>query len=145
MIEDQPVGEVKNELSCSSSDPTITTITPAVVPPAVCTYWDDIYRVVDFTPDIIVSPDCNDVAPLFVYSINQSSLGGFKDHLKVSIDSTANTISVKAMSGGPVSEETFTLSVTGRLPNGATTTWSFDVWVTPCAAPNALILQPFID
>ena len=49
------------------------------------------------------------------------------------------------MSGGPTTAEFFTLTVTGLLPNGDTTTWTFDIWITPCAAPNALILQPFTD
>ena len=84
---------------CAQNQPSVSTITPGVISADICTYWNDVYRSVDFTPPVINAPSaCTDETPTFMYEIDATTVIE-PDFLKISLDSAQNKIYVIARSG----------------------------------------------
>ena len=99
VVLDVPVTTIEDDSWCSIPDTTITSITPGSVSDSFCFSWDETYYSLPFTPPIATATsDCNDPAPTWMYSIDQSRLNS--NLVKVSIDATTNTIWLKPMLAG---------------------------------------------
>ena len=56
---------------CSKNTPSITATAAGSAPQAVCTYWDDVYQSVSFSPNTVTAPQtCTDIAPTWVYTVD---------------------------------------------------------------------------
>lgn len=80
---------------CSPTTKTIDYINPgAALDSTLCTYADDTWRPMDFTPPVAVAAvdglACTDVAPSMIYSIDQTGVA--KKRYKIQVDSETNQI-----------------------------------------------------
>lgn len=96
---DVPVTTIEDDSWCSVPDATITSITPGSADGSFCFSWDETYYSIPFTPPTAIATlECNDPAPTWMYSIDQTRLNS--DIVKVSVDPGSNTIWLKPMLAG---------------------------------------------
>ena len=128
---DVPVSTQETDSWCTAASSTINTVAAGSTTAAICKNWDGVYSSYAFTPNSATSSStCNDPAPTWIYEINPSTID--TKLVKVTIDSTTNTINLKPMTTGSGLVQA-TLTVTGWLPTGKTASWTFDIAITPCA------------
>ena len=99
IIEDWPVTDLFDESQCTTDSPAFSGIVPGSTD-SICIDSDNTYTTVDFMPPSFdaAGDQCTDLAPVWSYSVDQSSLTTQqKESVKISIDSTKNQISVKAL------------------------------------------------
>ena len=112
----------------------------------ICKGWDGLYASYPFTPNSVTSSAvCNDPAPTWIYEINPSTID--TKLVKITIDSSTNTINLKPMSTGTGTVQA-TLTVTGRLPTGQSASWTFSIAITSCIntplTPPTLVNQNYL-
>ena len=136
---DQPVTDKYDEISCSTDTPNITGIVPGFSDGGLCVTPDNTYVTLPFTPPSFdpAGDECNDLSPLWIYSVDQTPLGNQNFFVKVSIDPITNIISVKADPSAATSS--YLLTVTAALPNMQTSTFTFTLNVAPAICKT----QPF--
>lgn len=86
---------------------------------------------------------CSDVAPTWIYQVDEGSFFANRDYLKMSVDSEANLIWVKAMTGGPTADASYTVTINAVSPAGTTKSFSVVINITGCKTvpiiPSTLI------
>ena len=87
-----------------------------------------------FTPPKVTEPvACTDVAPTWIYTVTTSSFTNEKDYFKMSVDSEAGLIWVKALPGGPMTDDIiYTVEIRAESPAGTTTSLNMIISVTAC-------------
>ena len=81
--------------------------------------WDGEYTSFPFVPNKVTEPqECVDVAPIWIYTVETDDFADVRDYLKVSVDSEAGLIWIKALSGGPAPGFSYSITITGQLPTG---------------------------
>ena len=107
-----------DESWCSPASSTITTTAAGSFTQsnALCISYDNTYYDFDFNPNTATgSSTCTDVAPTWIYQVDQTPMAALADHFKISIDAKTNKIWLKAQTGG-TNYGLFTLNVNGYLP-----------------------------
>lgn len=86
-----------------------------------------------FSPPKVLTPvECTDTVPTWVYTIDATSFTAERDFFKVSIDSGASLIWVKAMTGGPTADTSYDVTITATSPKGTNRTFNVLINVTGC-------------
>lgn len=110
---------------CSKTTHAFTAVEAGSVDP-LCTDWDGVYKSVPFIPNKVTAPyECTDVALTWIYRVVQKGFNNDNDYFKMSVDSKAGLIWVKAMPGGPTPYKVFTVRIVGMLDDYLETRTSF--------------------
>ena len=83
----------------------------------MCFEFDGVTRTLPFNP--ITMDNCSDTGNLITYEVDVVGAGLDQNYFKISVDQTANEMRLTGLTGGSASG-TYTLTVTGTLPDSAT-------------------------